>query len=216
MVVVKTIWGYDMQHIIELCFDGILFHLMWTPPQWYVNRYELGFFYPQYTTEGRGQSSWTDWMQQNYIPYINYNNHTAEEPWSVSCHCRTTSTFHVRKLSIITYSVFIYTCNSNFSKKWNICIYIYIYIYEQNKNYMFLFSCYSLVHRNTFSLFVQKDLENGLCWACCDLIITYHRLDILFPWIITVAALIPHLPGTVSFIKLTSCDTYNYSIHWQI
>ena len=82
MVVVKTIWGYDMQHIIELCFDGILFHLMWTPPHRYVNIYELGFSYPQYTTEDKGQCSWTDWMQQNYIPYIKYNNHTAEEP----CH----------------------------------------------------------------------------------------------------------------------------------
>jgi hypothetical protein len=143
MVVVETVWGHDVQHIIQLCFDGILFYLMWTSPQRYVNKYELGFYYPQYT--------------------------------------------------IISSNVFIYVCNSNFSKQMK-------HIYEQNKNHMFLFSCYSLIHRNTFSLFVQKDLENGLCWACCDLIITYHRLDILFAWNVFVAALIPHLPGTVSFI----------------
>lgn len=40
--------------------------------------------------------------------------------WSASCHCTTTSTFHVRKLSIISSNVFINACHSNFSKKWNI------------------------------------------------------------------------------------------------
>lgn len=77
MVVVKISWGYDVQHTIKLCLEGILFNLMWTPPQRYVNKHELRFYYPKYTTEGREHSR-TDWTQQKYIPYINYNNHTAE------------------------------------------------------------------------------------------------------------------------------------------
>jgi hypothetical protein len=32
---------------------------------------------------------------------------------------------------------------------------------------------------------------------------------------ITVAALIPHLPGTASFISFTSCSIYNYYISQQ-
>lgn len=79
MMVFKTIWVYDVEHIIELCFDGILFHLLWTPPQQYVNKYEFGFYTQQKIGDN---SSWTDWMQQNCIPYNNYNYQTAEE----SCH----------------------------------------------------------------------------------------------------------------------------------
>jgi len=47
-------------------------------------------------------------------------NHVIRICWSVSCHCRTTSTFHARKLSVISSNVFIFACNSNFSRKWNI------------------------------------------------------------------------------------------------